>query len=317
MLSSPARYYPLEKGVYEVAPGLRSLGQPMGNGERDGHVFQLDSEFETYRENKKLCRTERLGKYYTHSKYSKEVSNAVNRFITHRLIQEHPRHFAWKDGALHCSLTGDTITLGSDYELAGASSYSSAFDALCSQVQEDIAIISTDSDRGDWLSALHLCSPSHWAAEEKIGKTFVEVHKPIPGIEKINRAAGSFVDAMINKGPYVRFVWGFGTDRRLNHHPEPAPGFPPAEWKGRSFNRAREGSPFILRLERQVLFGLPEVRSALFAIRVYFLDGEDIRQDPEKRAQLRSSLLSMTPESRVYKGLNECMNEVIDWLDGK
>jgi hypothetical protein len=312
---TPARYFPLEKGVYEVAPGLRSLGQSMGNGERDGQVFQLDSEFPVYRENKTRCRAERLSKYYTTSEYSAATSTAVNRFIVHRLVAEHPTRFEWKSGTLHCRLTGDQIALDENYELKGPSPYSTAFDALACQVQEDIAVLCAADDRRDWLAALHLCSPSHWAAEDKIGKNFVDVHKPIPGIEKINRAASSFVDAMINKGPYVRFVWGFGTDRRLNHHPVPAPGFDPAVWKGRTFSRDCEGSPFILRLERQVLCGLPEVRASVFLIRVYFMDGEEIRRDTEKRALLRSSLLSMTPESREYKGLVHCMDDVIAWLD--
>jgi hypothetical protein len=120
---------------------------------------------------------------------------------------------------------------------------------------------------------------------------------------------------MVHKGPYTRFVWGFGSDMRLNHHPEPAPGADPAVWKGRSFSRDREGSPFILRVERQVIHGLPEVNAAIFGIRIYFMDGEEIRRQPAHRALLRSALLSMTPESRVYKGLDQCMDEVIAWLD--
>ena len=158
--------------------------------------------------------------------------------------------------------------------------YSSAFDALSSQIQEDVAVVSTDGKK-DWLSAIHLCSPSHWAAEDKIGKDFTAIHLPVPGIEKVNRAAGSLVDAMVRKGPYVRFVWGFSTDTQLNHHPEPPPGADPLKWKGRTFDPGRAGSPFLLRVERQTLWGLPEVAAGIFAIRVYFLDGQQIRDNPK------------------------------------
>lgn len=333
-LPEPARYFPLEKGVYEVAPGLRTLGTPMGNGARDGQVFQLDSEFHRYRANKLACRRERLGKYVVTRELDPAVESAVARFLYERLVAEHPEAFvpsALPGGmrGLECRLTGERLRFSAEFELLGVEGaegaeggaeeafppYVSAYDALCSQVQEDVAVMVSPEPGRDWLAALHLCSPSHWAAEDKIGRNFFAVHVPVPGIDKINRAAASFVDAMIRKGPYVRFVWGFATDTRLNHHPDPAPGADAKEWKGRSFEPARPGSPFILRMERQCIVGLPEVAASVFTIRVYFEEGELIRRDPARRALLRSALLSMTPESRAYKGVASCLDEVIAWLD--
>jgi hypothetical protein len=326
-LNSPARYFPIDKGIYEVAPGLKSLGTPMGNGAADAKIFQFDDEFPVYRANKLAGREERLSKYFVTSDYSNDVSSAVNRFLVHKLCEESPEWFRWErtswGGVFHCSLTQEKLELDSRYELKSSSGvqYACALDALCSQVQEDLAICSKSplpEDGRDWLSALHLFSPSHWAAEDKIGKSFFKVHAPIPGIDKINRSASAFVDAMIYKGPYVRFVWGFGTDKRLNHHPLPPPGWDAHEWKGRSFRpeAVDEGrSPFILRYERQVIHGLPEVHAAVFAIRVYFTDGDEIRQNPRKRELLKSGLLSMNSESRTYKGLSQCMDQVVSWLD--
>jgi hypothetical protein len=330
-LPESARYFPIEKGIYEVAPGLKSLGTPMGNGDADLKLFQIDRNFPIYRANKLAGRQERLSKYFVTERHSPEVSTAVNRFLVHRLCEESPAWFRWQEGpksredggTLFCELTGEAIELDSRYELKALTSpdnieYACALDALCSQFQEDLAICSKGPDGSDWLSALHLFSPSHWAAEDKIGKNFFQVHAPIPGIEKINRSAAALVDAMIHKGPYVRFVWGFGTDNRLNHHPLPPPGWDAAEWKGRSFRpeAVAEGkSPFILRYERQAIHGLPEVNASVFTIRVYFMDGEEIRQNPRERELLRSGLLSMNEESRGYKGLAQCMDQVIAWLD--
>lgn len=328
-LPAPARYYPLEKGVYEVAPGLRTLGTPFGNGELDGKVFQLDREFAHYRKNKLECRAERLGKYFATHDLKPEVETAATRFLLRQLLKEYPALFEFQPspktpeaGTLQCRLTGEKLELDFELRLVGMEStgslpnppYVSALDALCSQIQEDIAVLSTAEGR-DWLSALHLCSPSHWAAEDKIGKDFIQVHLPVAGIDKINRAAQSFVDAMIRKGPYVRFVWGFGTDRQLNHHPTPPPGITHDVWRGRSFNRANTSSPFTLRVERQVTFGLPEVNAAMFMIRVYFIDGSLIKADPRERELLRTTLLSMNAESLAYKGLTASLPEILAWLD--
>ncbi len=321
MLKRRPRYFPIEKGVYEVAPGLRTLGQDLGNGEADQKVFQLDTEFPRFRESKLACRAERLNKYYLESEFSPSDSAATCSLIVERLTAEYPEHFQLTtrpDGThmLECGLTFERLELDASMGLVSSSGvqYASAFDALASQVQEDLAVTRVEGER-NWLAAIHLCSPSHWAAEDKIGKSFIDIHKPVPGIEKVNQASKALIDATIHKGPYVRFVWGFATDDRPNHHPVPPPGAEPVAWGGRSFSRERAGSPFLLRVERQVLVGLPRISASLFTIRVSFVDGEEIRRDPRERKLLRDGLLSMTPESRAYKGVAGCMDELLAWLE--
>ncbi len=328
-LPKPARYFPLEKGVYEVAPGLRVLGTDFGNGPADSRLFQLDYDFVKYRANRLAARAERIEKYVVTRDFRPEVEKEAVEFLIRRLTSEYPEHFLLSTlvsghHELRCLLTEETLVISTEGKLVSAKSsvtpsYVSAYDALCSQLQEDVAILSTekqpDGTTRDWLSALSLCSPSHWAAEDKIGKTFFAIHEPIPGIEKINRAAAGFVDALVNKGPYVRFVWGFGTDDRLNHHPTAPSDWEQKDWSGRSFDRNRPGSPFILRVERQVLHGLPAAGAGLFAIRVSFIEGTLIRKNPRERDLLKSALLSMNPASRGYKGLVGHLEEVLKWLD--
>lgn len=293
-LQTPCFYFPIEKGLYEVAPGLRPLGFDFGNGERDKFVFHLDTEFSRYHANKLACRQERLSKYFQTKNFSSSASEVVNKFLVTQLIKEYPQFFALQENIFNCKLTGDSIEINSTH---------GCFDAICSQIQEDVAVVCRAMDK-DWLAALHLCSPSHWAAEEKIGKSFIEIHKPVAGIEKINRAAPALVKGMIEKGPFVRFVWGYATDNALNKHPENAV-------------KHTKMSPFILRFERQVIWGLPHIESALFFIRTYFINGEEIKNNSKHLALLRSGLLSMSPESLQYKGLARSIDEVMRWLDEK
>ena len=118
---------------------------------------------------------------------------------------------------------------------------------------------------------------------------------------------------MIHKGPFVRFIWSFVTDKRLNHHPTPPPGADPVIWRGRTFNEFQY-TPFYFRIERQVTYGFPEVEASLFTIGVTFLSGHEVRNNPHQRDQLISALESMTPESRVYKGVAGCFDQLIAWL---
>jgi hypothetical protein len=175
-------------------------------------------------------------------------------------------------------------------------------DALAVKVQEDLAVIQRDGDR-HWLAAIHLCFPNHWAAEDKIGKTFVEIHEPVAGIEPINRQADKLVDAMINATTgYVRFAWGIATDDRLNHHP--------SNPRGRHFDPADPCA--FLRIERQTIWGFPEVEASLFTIRTYFEDLAILEAD--KRAKVISAIESMTPASRQYKRLAESRDDLLVWL---
>ncbi len=189
-------------------------------------------------------------------------------------------------------------------------SYTSALDALACQIQEDLAVVCRRADGSDGLAAVHLCSPNHWAAEEKIGRHFAQVHAPVAGMGLLNQRSADLIRAMIERGPYVRFAWGLGTDTRLNHHPEPPPGIPPADWQGRHFDP--EHPRLFVRVERQVLWGFPQQEAALFTIRTYFRDCA--RLTPQERTQLRLAISSMTPQTLAYKGLAAHHDPILEWL---
>ena len=171
MTLAPARYRPWLKGVYDVSPGLRPLGTDFGNGSLDSDLFQLDGDLARYQLNKAEAIGERKSKYVQEHKLSASVRESVLSLIRTHLKQD----------------------------------FSSLEDAAM-RVAEDFAIVSTDRGR-DWVSFLHLCSPSHWAAEERIGKSFFDIHRAVPEFERVNAVSTSLVQSMIRRGPFVRFVW--------------------------------------------------------------------------------------------------------------
>lgn len=327
-LPDPARYFPLRSGRYEVTPGLRPLGSSFGNGDADARLFQIDTGFDRYRQNKLRCRMERLDKYVVFDDLGAPVAAFVTRFLAERFCAEYPASFHWEPQSLSartlcCGLTGERLVFDAQMRLINASAdtgvspaYASAWDALCCQVPEDLAVVRVSPLRGDWIAALHLCSPSHWGAEQKIGHSFVQAHAPVPGMERVNAAAEFLVEAIVHKGPWVRFVWGLSDDERLNHHPDPPSGTSVDDWHGRAWDPAAS-PPFFLRVERQGLWGLPEAGAALFTIRVSFISGDEIRARPDERALLRSALLSMSPASRAYKGVANCVDEIVTWLEAQ
>lgn len=331
--------FPLERGLYEVVPGLKKLSLETNPIRRT--FFILNQKFQTYRSNKISARRERLSKYIQVHEFSDDIRHAVYRWIIETLCHDFPDYFSvtfdGSDLMLHCALTGEVLCFDRNtFEYVSSRSlvsidppYQDAWDALGCQVQEDLAVVSRSQagdqpqnlpkDRPqdpplDWLSALHLCAPSHWGAEEKIGGNFHDVHKPVPGIQLILDQSSKFVDAMITKSPMTRGVWGFGSDDRLNHHPVAPHGIDVTEWTGRKFNMNRKPSPFVLRIERQAIWGLPQVNAALFSIHVYFIEGCNIRSNPIWRDLAIHAVESMSKASLKYKGLDQSKDAVLNYL---
>ena len=295
----PKKYLPFLNGRYTTAPGLRQMQR--GNTPEDQLIFQIDNEYDLHIQNKQRCRKENIRKYYCEQDMKPETIIAVNRFIVNQLIKEHPDVFQLKavnNFDLKNHKTGASVSWNKYWILNDFSSYTSLFDALCCQVQEDLAIWQLN-DKQDWLAAIHLCAPNHWAAADKIGKPFHLVHQPVPEMERTMRNYRKLLESMITQSPVTRFGWGISTDKRLNHHPE-APCDKQAKiWQGR---RADKKQPqFFIRVERQNFVGFPDVNAFLFTIRTYFYNVKAF--DCNEKEALKLAVLSMSDATLRYKGL--------------
>jgi len=303
------KYLPFLTGTYSTAPGLIQLSKHDNN--YDKLVFQIDDLYEHYLENKSTCRKENIRKYYCRHQLSQETIYKVNQYIASQLQKEHPSRFDFSETGDSCILiniqSGELIQWDKKTMKLSSNKYLSLFDALCSQVQEDFAICQLHNHT-DWLSAIHLCAPNHWGAEEKIGKPFDAVHAPVPGMERTMAHYFKMLQSVVYKGPFTRYAWGISTDKRLNHHPDAPPGVNKEYWQGRKID---EAAKLFIRTERQNLVGFPAVNAFLFTIRTYFYE-VDLLESNEKKA-LWSAVRSMSPESLAYKGLTD----VTDYLSKK
>ena len=263
------RFLPFMSGVYTTAPGLIPLSKA---GEE---IFDVDEEYSRYIDNKNRCREEDLSKYHCVHEFRETTQEAVNTYLKYQIALHNPS------------------LLKIDYK-----KYISAFDALCSNLQEDVAVVQLDGNN-DWLAAIHLCSPNHWDPRTKIGRPFNEIHVPVPGIERTVKNYQVMLKMIVDKDPFTRFAWGIATDAQLNHHPEVPPGYEPEVWRGRRV--ADENSEFFVRVERQNLVGLKEVNAFIFTIRTYFYKVAEL--DSEEKKALAKAVSSMTSASLEYKGM--------------
>jgi hypothetical protein len=155
---------------------------------------------------------------------------------------------------------------------------------LAMQIQEDMAIHRI-SDETDWLAATHICCPSSWSPEEKIGKNFNQIHEPIPGMNLSN--SRKLIEAAIYHGPYERFVWGLIYEDELNYHPS---------LLRKQFDQ--DDPVFFVKVERQIMAGLPEHKSMLFVLRQFLIPEHEVDVPA-----LHKAISGMTPEQRKYKNI--------------
>ncbi len=292
------RYLPFMDGKYSVAPGLVAVTKATGP---DRFFIQIDDNYHAYRKNKSANRLENIHKYYVREGMDAVTEEQTNRFLVNILVEEYPALFEYAvdhpDHYLINHQTGEKIEWKEDWIRTITPGYEDLFDALCHQVQEDIAICELHKTR-DWVSAIHLMAPNHWSPAEKIGKPFGEIHGVVPGMEKLNQNYVRVLESILLKGPFIRFAWGISTDQQLNHHPEPPQGMDLSVWQGR---QADTDTDIYVRVERQLLSAIPECSAFLFLIRTYFYSIDELTA-AEKKA-LAEALRSMSSASQAYKGL--------------
>jgi hypothetical protein len=293
------KYLPFLTGTYSTAPGLSPMSKAEG---KEQFVFQIDDNYDHYIENKLACLKENIHKNFYEERLSSTTATAVNRYLVQQLLQEYPNQFKLQPSGNQFELinlkTDEHLFWRTDWKEIESEKYVSLLDGLCSQVQEDLAVVQLENEN-DYLTAIHLCSPNHWAPGDKTGKPFYAVHAPVPEMERTLLHYKKMLLSIVNSSsPMTRFAWGVATDKRLNHHPEPPSGINPIDWWGRQHDNK---TTCYVRSERQNLVGFSEVNAFLFTIRTYFYPIKELTRNEKEK--LLSAIKSMSPASLRYKGL--------------
>ncbi|MFM7015137.1 MAG: heme-dependent oxidative N-demethylase subunit alpha family protein [Bacteroidota bacterium] len=161
-------------------------------------------------------------------------------------------------------------------------------------VQEDIAILSLGK-----VIAICFCSPSGFVPTHLLGKSFFEIHQPVPDaalLLKMSEKVGALLSDT-SRGPYRRYVWTITANPSGNQHPSLKNNFIPDSIADLYF-----------RTEVQTTVPLGDEIHALFAVKVSMTPLSNIWSDIVMRNTLIESLRSMSDEMIIYKNLNRIKN---------
>lgn len=218
-----------------------------------------------------------------------QISNNLNRYLEEKKISiknqkcflEHNITDEIYKAACDFIITNYPVKLEEPYDFCN----------IAMQIQEDLAIHRLDENT-DWLAVTHICCPSSWSPEEKIGESFDKIHEVIPGMSLKN--SRKLIEAMTS-GVYERYVWGLIYENELNYHPSII---------RKGFDRLNP--QFWVKVERQIMVGLSEYKSLLFILKQTL-----IPEDEVDKPLLRNALVGMTNEQKRYKSISE---DLIEYL---
>lgn len=180
--------------------------------------------------------------------------------------------------------------------------------ALEMQFHEDFAVLDGDTGMLPWLC---VCTPSHWAPEDKLGLHFNAVHRPVADNAALLASSRQLVQMVTAGNCWERFVWTISPSARYDQHPRR---HPRAEWPA-THDAAQFAAQCFLRAERQTFFPVGGgTRQAVFTIRVMLESLLLAVNTPAKAQRLHDSLASMSEAVLAYKNLTVARPPLLRWL---
>jgi len=173
--------------------------------------------------------------------------------------------------------------------------------------EEDFAVLDTAGGTVAWLC---VCVPSHWAPEDKLGKSLTMIHQPVADGAALAATMPALTRLLASGGHWERFVWTLTPSGHFDQHPlrHPRPPWPDTS------DPAQFAAGCFLRTERQTFLPVPGHQQVVFTIRVMLQPLAQAVQTTQQARRLHDALASMTPAVLQYKNLEAARAPVLAWL---
>jgi dimethylamine monooxygenase subunit A len=141
--------------------------------------------------------------------------------------------------------------------------------------------------------------PSTWNPLEKIGLPLASIHKPVPNSDALQRASANLTRAVLERGPFERFVWTVQSSPQLGAHTaRTMPDDGGAYW----------------RIERQTFVPMPELGRYWFVIRVHVAPLASVL-NPDRARDLQRALGVIASSLTQHKRLGALLPRIAATLE--
>lgn len=184
-----------------------------------------------------------------------------------------------------------------------------ALAAIGARVQEDFCLLQRDGEADDAsyrLTGAVLCFPNRWKLADKLGRSLIGIHQPVPGYgERLGQPVDRFMSALKDGRIVQRHNWSLHADDTLFH---PGPGV------AAPVDAAAAGRQVFMRVERQTLRRLPVSGAIAFGIRTLIAPLAEAADTGEKRRLLDQALATMPAELLAYKAMTTLVEPIRGWI---
>ena len=153
-------------------------------------------------------------------------------------------------------------------------------------------VVERDEDTSYLFTAGVLCFPNRWKLPDKIGKTLIDTHAPVPDYAA---AVGATVDRFLARLRPLRFYtrrnWGLASVPDLHLPESVAPVNPTTD------------TNFFLRIETQGFLKLPQTEAVVFSIRTNVTPWADVPD--EMRTAIIDAVRELSAPWKAYKSIRE------------
>ncbi len=301
-------YFPLTDNVYKMALGVQALN-PAPLIEIDPLNYQAEIDLK-----QEILQSD-YPYYFNALPETEAMQWETLELLLPELAAHYPKFFDLKtegeDWVWHNRLLDTEL----NFRLGARESLPlPPLDWLGRQLQEDLLIMDGRVE-GIPLVAGQLCFPNDWCLEDKIGKSFMEIHQPVPLFaEQIGQSSYLMMERLKSGRPVWRINWGIKPSKRLNLA---------TKFKSELQNLYRDitlenvGKSCYFRIERQGLLRLPRTGGVLFTIRTYQTPLEILAQKPEQTNLLYGVLKTMPSVSLEYKGMAPFIEILLEYFENK
>jgi hypothetical protein len=255
------------------------------------------------------------GYYFAAQARSEAAQWEALALILQDLCSHHPDKFSLSvDGPLW---TWNNRLLGVDTSFRFCHSASlplAPLDWVGHEVQEDLLLLdgSPDGDGALRLFAGQLCFANRWSLEEKMGRSFMDIHAPVPGFaQQIGRSSTLLLERLKSGRPVWRYNWSLVCSDQLDLSTRVFATMLPLQG---AVTTANCGQTCFVRTERQTLARLPHTGAVLFTVHTYRTPVAALARDPEWAQRFLSVLDSAAPELLAYKGVTPVEHHLRGYL---
>jgi hypothetical protein len=232
------------------------------------------------------------------------LPNMVARYPQHFELIVEGEHWWWRNQLLQ---TETHFVLGKTDSLPLP-----PLDWLGRQVHEDLLVMSGTADDGMRLIAGHLCFPNAWCIEEKIGKSYLGIHQPVPLFkEHLARPSGLLLERLKVGRPVWRINWAIKATPRLNLTPRY---FAEEVEAYQHFTVENIGMRCFLRIERQTLSRLPQTSAVLFTVRTYQAPLAAVLTNVEHARRISGVIATMPKDMLIYKNIEPYIETLLTYI---